>query len=290
MATTSSAETVEYKLEAESELRFEVEAEPVVCELKQGLAEMFGTELMKGHEYRFGAGSKVAIFTWHSATITLTGKPEVAYVAKETPMHFYVNFSAALDQMRKTAQEENVSGPAVMVVGPTDVGKSTLCRILLNYAVRLGRSPLYVDLDCGQGSVGIPGSVGAVVVERPADIEEGFSLVAPIVFHYGHTGPGGNVTLYNMLISRLAQVVQLKMQSDKKVKHSGVIINTCGWVKSHGYQAILKAAQDFNVDVIAVLDQERLYNELVRDVANSIKVFNLFFNIFNNFIYVFIDY
>jgi polyribonucleotide 5'-hydroxyl-kinase len=33
------------------------------------------------------------------------------------------------------------------VVGPTDVGKSTLMRILLNYATRLGRRPLFVDLD-----------------------------------------------------------------------------------------------------------------------------------------------
>ncbi len=37
-----------------------------------------------------------------------------------------------------------------MVVGPTDVGKSTLCKILLNYAVKMGRQPCLVDLDVGQ--------------------------------------------------------------------------------------------------------------------------------------------
>lgn len=37
-----------------------------------------------------------------------------------------------------------------MVAGPTDVGKSTLCKILINYAARMGRAPIYVDLDCGQ--------------------------------------------------------------------------------------------------------------------------------------------
>ena len=40
-----------------------------------------------------------------------------------------------------------------MVVGPTDVGKSTVCRLLLNYAVRLGRRPTLVELDVGQSSV-----------------------------------------------------------------------------------------------------------------------------------------
>ena len=36
------------------------------------------------------------------------------------------------------------------MVGPTDVGKSTLCKILLNYAVKMGRQPCLVDLDVGQ--------------------------------------------------------------------------------------------------------------------------------------------
>ena len=37
-----------------------------------------------------------------------------------------------------------------MITGPVDVGKSALCRILLNYAVRLGRRPAFVDIDVGQ--------------------------------------------------------------------------------------------------------------------------------------------
>ena len=38
-------------------------------------------------------------------------------------------------------------------MGPVDVGKSTLCQLLLNYAVRMGRRPVFVDLDIGQVSV-----------------------------------------------------------------------------------------------------------------------------------------
>lgn len=47
-----------------------------------------------------------------------------------------------------------------MVVGPADVGKSTLTRILLNYAVRMRRRPILVDLDVGQGHISIPGTIG----------------------------------------------------------------------------------------------------------------------------------
>lgn len=53
---------------------------------------------------------------------------------------------------------------------------------------------------------------------------------------------------------------------------SGVIINTCSWIKGEGYKHLLHAAKVFEVDVILVLDQERLYNELVRDMPNFVKV------------------
>ena len=71
-------------------------------------------------------------------------------------------------------------------------GKSTLTRILLNYAVRRGRQPMFVDLDVGQvsnsfffwfifllkihclcltkqkkGELGPPGCVGAATLIRP---------------------------------------------------------------------------------------------------------------------------
>lgn len=51
-----------------------------------------------------------------------------------------------------------------------------------------------------------------------------------------------------------------------------MIINTCGWVKGNGYKHLLHAAQAFEVGSIFVLDQERLYNELLRDIPSFVKV------------------
>lgn len=53
---------------------------------------------------------------------------------------------------------------------------------------------------------------------------------------------------------------------------SGVVINTCGWVKGGGYQMLVHAAKAFQADLVIVLDQERLYNELSRDLPRSVKV------------------
>lgn len=188
-------------------------------QLKSGFAELFGTELVKGKAYEFTTGAKVAIFTYHGCVLEVKGKTDVPYVAKETPMVQYINCHAALEQMREIAEEKNAQGPIVMVVGPMDVGKTTLCRIFLNYAVRVGRRPMFVDLDIGQGCISIPGTIGAILVERPASLEEGFSQQAPLVYHLGHKSPSSNDALYRIIISKMAEVTLEALQANKKSKY-----------------------------------------------------------------------
>lgn len=238
-------------------------------QLKQGMAELFGTELVKGKKYELNFG---AIFTYHGCTLTVTGKTDVIYIAKETPMVQYLNSHGALEQLRVNADKRNTKGPVALIVGPTDVGKSTLCRILLNYGVRLGRRPIYVDLDIGQGNIGVPGTIGALLVERPSPVDDGFSEQSPLVYHFGHKSPSENDTLYKKIISKLAEVTLERLNVNKKAKSSGMIINTCGWVKGQGYQHLLHAAQAFEVNAIFVLDQERLYNQLLRDTPKACNI------------------
>lgn len=74
-------------------------------------------------------------------------------------MVFYLNIHGYLEKLREEAVKKHKRrGPNVLLCGPADVGKSTLCKILLNYAVGCGRTPVYVDLDVGQGNIGIPGT------------------------------------------------------------------------------------------------------------------------------------
>jgi len=267
-----------FELAADEELRIEVECpkeEDVTVELRTGVAEIFGSEMVANHKYTFKTGAKFAVFSYHGCQILITGNLGIQpYTSSETPMIMYLNIHAALEKNRVDAEKSSKGkGPVTMIVGPTDSGKSTLCRLLLNYAVRMGRSPVFVDLDVGQGSISVPGSIGAVLVERPAIIEEGgFAETAPLVYHYGHTTPGHNPVLFNKLVSRMADVVRERTSASRKAEIGGVVINTCGWVRGEGYNQIKHIAQAFEVDVIMVLDQERLYNDLVRDMPKFVNV------------------
>lgn len=58
--------------------------------------------------------------------------------------------------------------------------------------------------------------LGAVMVERPAEIEESFSQAAPLVYHYGHININNTSTLYNTLVSRMAEVIHGRMAENPR--------------------------------------------------------------------------
>ena len=49
--------------------------------------------------------------------------------------------------MREQARLNKQIGPALLITGDQVTGKSTLAKILTNYAIRLGCKPIYVDID-----------------------------------------------------------------------------------------------------------------------------------------------
>jgi len=272
----------EYKLSEDCELRLEVGNKEIVVELLEGMAEVFGTALTLHKRYTLPPSFRAAIFTYKGAIVEVVGKTESAYIAQQTPMVFYLNVHAALTMMREKAREDLANdpnslahGPRLLVTGPVDVGKTTLCRILCNYAVREGYFPTFVDLDIGQRAISVPGSIGALTVEKPTDIVDGFDRKPAYVYNFGAVTPSANHVLYNFLVKELAMVVKKKAKGMKMFNIGGVIVNTCGWIKDGGYDSIINAAEAFEPDVIIVLDHERLYNQLVQELPSFVKIVHL---------------
>jgi len=210
------------------------------------------------------------LFTWHGCVVELEGKCH-AYIADETPNVIYLNTHAILQERREAAKIQKTAGPRVMVVGAVDSGKSTLCKILCNYAARCGEYVTYIDLDIGQGSITIPGVLSAIAWERPLDPEESFGSAAPIGYFYGHVSPGENPKLFKVLTQHLATAVLRRCEQNPEVNASGLIVNTCGWVEGVGYELLLHSIDVFTVDVVLVIDHERLYSDLTTDVKTKLK-------------------
>ncbi|MCO5605129.1 hypothetical protein L7F22_059309 [Adiantum nelumboides] len=275
---SSVSNVTRHKLQKESELRVEVGWESSIrLQIIDGTAEIFGTELPPQFRLTFTAGLKFAIFTWDGATVELEGSAE-AYVADETPMVSYVNVHAILERRRARARDAADStdptltkkpdaalqpqGPRVIVVGPSDSGKSSLNRMLLGWAARQGWKPTFVDLDIGQGSVTIPGTLAATPIEMPIDPVEGIPLEVPLVYFYGHVNPSANTESYRALVKELARMLEVQFAANAECRAAGMVINTMGWVEGVGFELLLHGIESFNADVILVLGQEKLYSML----------------------------
>jgi polyribonucleotide 5'-hydroxyl-kinase len=268
-----------FDLKAEQELRFEVDwTEKVQLKMIRGRAEIFGNEIALEVPYTFTGGSKLAVFTWHGCSIEIRGNLKVAYVSSETPMVTYINIHLILEELRQSALDNGKIGPRVMVVGPPDSGKTSLCKILLNYGLKREWKPIFVDLDSSGGTLIAPTTIGAVAIDRP-DVEEsfGFSLVTspPLLYYYGENSPGKNPVLYNQTVSTLAEVVLKRLETDSDLTASGLIIDTHSWSEALGYDTYFHAVEAFQVDTILVVGSERLHSDFVnkfKDYPRKVNV------------------
>lgn len=100
-------------------------------------------------------------------------------------------------------------------------GKSTLCKILLSYAARLGWKPTLVDLDIGQGQISIPGTIAATLVDKPVDPVEGYEMEAPLVYFYGHVSPSENPDLYRTQVEQLAGMLERRFAGSAEYRNAG---------------------------------------------------------------------
>ena len=136
-------------------------------------AEIFGMELVMGHEYKVERGTSIAIFSWHGCTIEMRGPTLIEYDASNHVMRDYVNLAAVVEQKRQRAEEQHLAPPRVLVTGSSHSGKSTLGLFLSNYALRKHRRPIYVELDPASLSAhrqlpAVPGTVTALHLDHSA--------------------------------------------------------------------------------------------------------------------------
>ncbi|KAH9981105.1 Pre-mRNA cleavage complex II protein Clp1-domain-containing protein [Lactifluus volemus] len=310
---TGSSNAKEWVLEPETEYRFELDpGSSLAIKVLKGHAEVFGAELADGRYYLFGHECKAAIFTWQGCTIEMR-TPSTEYVSDETPMQAYANVHLALEKMRVRAltsyrgsplppgpdMEIDPEPPRVLVLGPENSGKTTVCKILTNYSVRAGQgwTPMYVNTDPSEGGWTVPGTVSAAPVTAPLGTASPASplgsattsaptilssnALLPLVYWYGHPDIKRNPLLMDRLIRNLGENVMERHDLDSEGRASGIIVDTPSSFASSPSsastmdhrQTLIRACVDaFRINVILVVGHEKLNAEMQRTYGNRMTV------------------
>ncbi|KAJ7343155.1 Pre-mRNA cleavage complex II protein Clp1-domain-containing protein [Mycena albidolilacea] len=312
MASSEGApiEGKEWTLDPETEYRFELDpGTSLAVKLVRGHAEVFGAELAAQKPYLFGSECKAAIFTWRGCTIEVTGQPSTEYVSEETPMAAYANLHIAFEQMRVRSlrdlrgspvpdyeRDKPIDPPRVLVLGPENSGKTTICKLLINYAVRAGQgwSPLLINTDPAEGGWAAPGALSVAPVRTPlptcspgsplgaaatsAPTALSSNALIPLAYWYGHAETKRNPLLIERIIRNLGENINDKYQVDLQGRTAGLIVDTpssfaSGSGNSDERQRLIKACVDaFKINVILVVGHEKLNVEMQRTYARQLTV------------------
>jgi len=105
-------------------------------------------------------------------------------------------------------------------------------------ATKLGRTPLWVDLDPADNSISVPGTLSVAPMTAAATSVETFATsglvvgtATPLVMWYGHTALE-NTDLFTAQVQALSNKMDKRMENDTDpARASGIIVNTNGWIQ-----------------------------------------------------------
>jgi polyribonucleotide 5'-hydroxyl-kinase len=130
-------------------------------------------------------------------------------------MNFYINIHSAFNQQRNLALKNRQIGPTIMVTGALRSGKSSLCRILVNYSLKLGWRPMLVDLDLKNNEISAPGTIAAVTVDESLPNDD--LIQNALCFFQGQTLPDATPDFFDKQVSEMATSVRAKLENDLKL-------------------------------------------------------------------------
>ena len=116
----------------------------------------------------------------------------------------------------------------VLVIGATDVGKSTFCRFLVDSAMDRGLKTAFVDTDVGQSQIGPPTTIGMKSFD-PGSSPVQFDSVADQLYFVGDLSPRGH---YLEVLTGTRLMVDRARETDADF----IVVDTSGYL--HGASAV----------------------------------------------------
>jgi polynucleotide 5'-hydroxyl-kinase GRC3/NOL9 len=145
------------------------------------------------------------------------------------------------------------SCPTVLVIGPTDSGKSTLCTYLANMLSDKHPSISVIDADVGQSDIGPPATIG---LGQTTGYLFSLADLDPVsLFFVGHTSP---TSVEEKVISGIRKLMERRPSNDP------LIINTDGWVAGDEACAFkAKMVSEISPDIVATIQADNSLSSIV---------------------------
>lgn len=233
------------KLRKNQEIYFKEEIKGrVFVKVLSGDCEFWGTRIPVKKEIEINPPS--LLYSISDAELELSISSN--FVVQDTK-EYYSDLFTSLSQYFKTSS--HVGSERVMVIGNTDTGKSSFCKLLVNHYLEVFKKKefqYFIDCDVGQNDF-FSGCLSISKIPRNT-FSQNTKKEDDCVFFYGHNTPSTNISLYHNYIRRINGM----MDNDNQ----GFIMNTCGWVTGLGLKIILKMISILKIDLIVVLENEKL--------------------------------
>ena len=143
----------------------------------------------------------------------------------------------------------------VFILGEVDTGKSFFVTYLANKLLEKGVRPAVLDADSGQSDVGIPGTLGLVVLKEQLVFLSKADVTA--AYLVGSHSPGLHLIPTLVGTKKLVEIGLKKADT--------VIVNTTGWVQGDGAR-LLKSAkiEILSPEIIVLLQRKDELEHLVK--------------------------
>ncbi|KJP89584.1 hypothetical protein AK88_00795 [Plasmodium fragile] len=235
-------------------------------------AEIFGRELIIDKEYKFGCNQKFAIYTFTGCTIQIKGRTLQEYESGNNTMKEYLSLSYTLDAYRKLAKKKKKIGPRVLITGNNNSGKSSVSLILLNYALKSGFKPIFIEADtkCTCDKVELnrgPGIISSFVYD-PMN-----RMKCALDYYFGYLDLNEDINLYYHLNECISSCVHLMLLNNlnyvsssaktdgeqEGIYAAGFILNVPSEADHHVINNLIEI---YGINIVIVIDNAFLHYSL----------------------------
>ena len=186
--------------------------------MESGIAEIEGKEIPLKKEIKYSSRN-LNIFCWDKSIIKLNSKKikDKPFPSSQNKgiIKEYIIANYLLDKCRYESLSNNEIGPRILIIGPRKSGGIQFSHVILNYALKLGYTPLFCDLDL-ENEITVPGGIGATIVDHlvPNDLLFDNSISYFFGDIYNKNEENMNWSLYEMQLSELGNACYEKLEFD----------------------------------------------------------------------------